>query len=259
MKQTIRVQIESPLSNVKSRIDEIYSVIEKHSFIEPMISDGTRRALFADSVKNTEKVARILNNSVKERRDAEIPPLPVTNASPDYVTRKRMPPPSILKAESKIAVAIQQEARNRLERRKTNHRHCIPYEERSIRREEPELVPLSETFKETSYRLCNDESPRVFLEGNANFRSETSQSVIEDALPEQANVVVISPATELEKLISETEELLDREGNIAGILRDKDFKDDDLLAEIERDINDLSKKLGLPRPIPLGTNSTQLG
>ena len=259
MKQTIRVKIESPLSNVKSRIDEIYSVIEKHSFIQPMISDGTRRALFADSVKNADKVERILDDTVKVRRAAEIPPLPVTNASPEYVSRKRLPPPSILKAESKIAVAIQQEARNRLERRKINHRNCIPHEERPARRVEPELVPMCGPYKESSPRYFETESPRMYLEGTAHERSETSQSVIEDAQTEPAKIVVISPTTELEKLIAETEELLDREGKIASTIHDQDFKDDDLLAEIERDINELSQKLGLPRPVPLGTNSNQLG
>ena len=270
MKQrTVRIDIEPPLSQIKSRIDEIYSVIEKHAFVEPMLSDGTRRALLADSILNIER------NGQKN-----FPNLSVTNVRPEYVGKMaRQVPSSILRGEARIAVALEQEAKNRLERRKLLHRSCTgdpvrnnktecrvprqvegklvkktsltmdqpqgeksPCEREARAREEitPPILPRSNQSNRSSCRFdpLSDRVPR------SEVKVPVERTICEERCPQRVQESPCNPETQtrgevihlspLDQLVYETNELLGSEH------LDYDFVHDDIISEIERDIEQLT-------------------
>jgi hypothetical protein len=227
MKQrTVRIDIEPPLSQIKSRIDEIYSVIEKHAFVEPMLSDGARRALVADSILNIDRNAQKIYTSEK------VPDLSVTNVKPEYVGKMaRQVPSSILRGEARIAVALEQEARNRLERRKLLHRNCtetaqqasrtdVISQQRQIQRRSPTRAMMDKHNIEASNSPIKSPCTKI----------SQKVTVQECAGPPTGPPLLPSP---LDQLVHETNELLGAEDCEYELVHD------DIISEIERDIEQL--------------------
>ena len=120
--RTVRIEVRgpSPLRDVKSRIDEIHAVLNKNSFIEPMID--SKRApfgLLGDSILNSKTVGQLVSGGESK----ELPGLPVTNPQ-RVISRPHGTPSSLLRTEAVIGLSIEQQARERLQRRKMYHRNC---------------------------------------------------------------------------------------------------------------------------------------
>jgi hypothetical protein len=296
-RKTVRIQIESPLADVKRRIDEIHAVIDKHSYITPMIEGGARRAILADSIMNAERINKIVSASVMGKEERELPCLPATNPRETGTTRKPEPPSSLLRAEAKIALTLEQQARERLERRKFFHRNCVKdsqVESRTQTRSLPllrhEPVNLSNESPRDSLHTsaagisslglklglpsespsssqsrhsvgpkpglppaspyCSQSRPSVksvqtlqpveILGKSPSPRAQSSPIKLVSISPpaKRQEIQVNDGPASLEELIAETQALLEREGGIAD---DQVWADQDIVAEIERDIEELSR------------------
>jgi hypothetical protein len=314
MSKTVRVQITSPVPSVKARIDEIHAVIDRHSFIEPMIAGYSRRALFADPILNVKKTASALAQRIISKKENEIPVLPVTSVPSRSCCHKREVPSSLLRADARIAKTIEEQARDRLERRKHFHRSCVhedsqrkgkvgilarrnfespvlkkesvngssfarsstPWREVSLveRIQSPEHVvpnrlvsdtrgnkdsledkpvqqtnipvPVSQNEKSKMISLpqtnpdtvVRNDYEEVMIEKNYTIPNPLSPKSV---LPKPPSFKAHSiPNLTLEELIAETQQLLDIEG---GTVNDQSWADEDIVAEIERDIENLSRDI----------------
>jgi hypothetical protein len=260
---SVKVQFVSPLSDVKSRIDQIYSVIEKNSegrLIKPMIlgTSGVRRALFADSVENSDKVRSKLRQHIMRSGNDEIFPLPVTNPgnSNKTTTGRENIPWSVPKGEARLAVAAQEAAKQRIERRRHFHRNCVDvspvksFSKPSIQKVE-EIVQQHELEEMQDsppvVRVAYSQKEKVDKEANFFQEKKISERTVERSAP-----VILSPQRdikELEKLIMDTHELLEQEG-FKDLLDDEKqpLLPEDLVADLEREIEQLTRSIDLRKP-----------
>ena len=260
---SVKVQFVSPLSDVKSRIDQIYSVIEKNSegrLVKPMIlgGSGVRRALFADSVENSDKVRSKLRQHIMRSGNDEIFPLPVTNPgnSNKTTTGRENIPWSVPKGEARLAVAAQEAAKQRIERRRHFHRNCVDvspvksFSKPSIQKVE-EIVQQHELEEMQDsppvVRVAYSQKEKVDKEANFFQEKKISERTVERSAP-----VILSPQRdikELEKLIMDTHELLEQEG-FKDLLDDEKqpLLPEDLVADLEREIEQLTRSIDLRKP-----------
>ena len=260
---SVKVQFASPLSDVKSRIDQIYSVIEKNSegrLIKPMIlgTSGVRRALFADSVENSDKVRSKLRQHIMRSGNDEIFPLPVTNPgnSNKTTTGRENIPWSVPKGEARLAVAAQEAAKQRIERRRHFHRNCVDVSPVKSFFSKPSIQKVEEIVQQHELEEMQDSPPVVRVAYYqkekvakvANFqKTKISERTVERSAP-----VILSPQRdikELEKLIMDTHELLEQEG-FRDLLDDEKqpLLPEDLVADLEREIEQLTRSIDLRKP-----------
>lgn len=266
--RTIRVQFESPLSHVKTRIDEIHSVIEQNAFIKPMISTaGVRRTLFADAVSNTRKVEDQIRAAVVAKLGGpqDLPVLPVS--SPSVAGSSQGSSSVNAREEAKLTGGLssaQLEAKKRFEKRKTFHRNCIPHEKRNEQFPHNKVpavkeftdLPMSPTVSVPRDLPVAREGGTSPVQVNRHSRavSPMKQFVSVGVSPMRhsrapmhelpVRVERVPPAAiekgiaGLEQLIQDTHQLLQQE----GLVDHGDVLPQDLVEEIERDIDALTKK-----------------
>ena len=250
--RTVRVQIESPLSHVKARIDEIHAVIEKHKFVKPMVADaGIRKPLLSNAILNADRIENVLRTAVL---NGHAPPVPV---SPIPVIDRRRSPPTLARNEAKLSVAAQREAQARLERRKYNHRNCCPPGQRnstppvSVATMVDADLPARPVGTIATTQTASSRSRTVVELRNNQFDGKNEQ--IENSQKRPGRIVLLDPTAvdappaetidrepdpkssvaELEKLIRDTDELLSAEGISADV-------NDASLSDIEREIEQLT-------------------
>ena len=237
-KKTIQFDFSpSKLAHVKSRIDEINSVISKSNFIQPLI--GVRKTLFYDSILNTENVKNIIS---RFHPSSELPPLPVTN--PPTLSHQTKQSPIVARERAKLGgmTAAKIHEKKKREIRENRHKNCfpvlIPKTPPVIRVKEMSstslFVPIRRPEHSDDGLIRNDVTDIIIQsETIANDVIQVTQKST-SLLPESPHSTGIS---ELEKLIAETHELLKSEGLIQY---PSSTISDDLLAELENDLSQLT-------------------
>lgn len=251
---TVKVQFSSPLSDAKSRIDHIHSLIERSPYVKPMIvGSGVRRALFVDSLENTERIHQRLRETIlrKNNQSNELPVLPVTNPVICNNGECREEAWSVPKGEARLAVASREAADLRIEKRKNFHRNCVPSppEKCRVKPPTPNRPVHSENrmIRRPTFPDISKDPPDSKLVAEYVVREREAQTEVRKLDREKGDAVVISRPNdikELEQLILDTHEFLEQEGFKASE-SPKATMTDDLVAELEREIDQLTKSIDL--------------